>query len=394
MDHEARSSIDFGSFDEEGGLGLADDDVGADVFVFRLDHSHHDVPLAGVTRDLLADGEREASGNERPDVAACVLVDEAVAVHALAETLHLPVAIRPFERRSGSARSAKDVLRLPEPMLARSGEIPRGAGWVFEPKFDGVARTLGCDRVWSRWVCRLRSTGMSGGRATLVVSVVVMLVLSGCGSSSKKSVAGLPLWQRVILGGELVGYDPPLQPPPTLNLAQFVVQAQPSYIEITKASATKELMADGFRMATIETFPGSSPKAPLVASSVLWVGSPQQAQKVVHWTVTDTMLPCPETCNAQWNAVKVSGIPGAMGAYRHNIVSARRRFESYNIAYADGPFVYDLFALDQNPGTLKQKDLLNAVKAQYKRVKGAPLPRYLVRRPAPPNGAPPTTSTP
>jgi ATP-dependent DNA ligase len=29
------------------------------------------------------------------------------------------------------------VLRLPEPMLARSGPIPAGSGWVFEPKLDG-----------------------------------------------------------------------------------------------------------------------------------------------------------------------------------------------------------------------------------------------------------------
>ena len=29
------------------------------------------------------------------------------------------------------------ALRLPEPMLARSGPIPGGAGWTFEPKLDG-----------------------------------------------------------------------------------------------------------------------------------------------------------------------------------------------------------------------------------------------------------------
>src|SRR5215208_4660226 len=29
------------------------------------------------------------------------------------------------------------ALRLPEPMLARAGEIPRGSGWSFEPKLDG-----------------------------------------------------------------------------------------------------------------------------------------------------------------------------------------------------------------------------------------------------------------
>jgi bifunctional non-homologous end joining protein LigD len=35
------------------------------------------------------------------------------------------------------------VLRLPEPMLARSGPIPGGRGWTFEPKLDGF-RCLVC----------------------------------------------------------------------------------------------------------------------------------------------------------------------------------------------------------------------------------------------------------
>jgi bifunctional non-homologous end joining protein LigD len=35
------------------------------------------------------------------------------------------------------------VLRLPEPMLARSGSIPAGRGWLFEPKLDGF-RCLVC----------------------------------------------------------------------------------------------------------------------------------------------------------------------------------------------------------------------------------------------------------
>jgi bifunctional non-homologous end joining protein LigD len=45
------------------------------------------------------------------------------------------------------------VLRLPEAMLARAGEIPRGSGWVFEPKLDGfrcLACTHGPLRVRSR----------------------------------------------------------------------------------------------------------------------------------------------------------------------------------------------------------------------------------------------------
>jgi bifunctional non-homologous end joining protein LigD len=35
------------------------------------------------------------------------------------------------------------VLRLPEPMLARSGGLPSGGGWRFEPKLDGF-RCLVC----------------------------------------------------------------------------------------------------------------------------------------------------------------------------------------------------------------------------------------------------------
>lgn len=37
------------------------------------------------------------------------------------------------------------VLRLPDPMLARTGEIPTASGWVFEPKLDGA--------VWSSELC-------------------------------------------------------------------------------------------------------------------------------------------------------------------------------------------------------------------------------------------------
>jgi hypothetical protein len=205
-----------------------------------------------------------------------------------------------------------------------------------------------------------------------------MGVLAGCGSGSKSVAAGLPLWQRVVQGGELAGYDPQIKPPQMLNLQQFVEQAQPSYIRITAPSATRELKADGFKTATIETFP-SGARGPTIASSVLLVGSPSQAQRVVGWTVGDSLQPCPKTCNAEWKSVKVSGIPGAQGAQRSNLPNTRP-FEGYNIAYADGPFVYDLFVLGPKPGAVKEKDLIAAVKAQYGRVKGAPLPHNLVVR--------------
>lgn len=223
-------------------------------------------------------------------------------------------------------------------------------------------------------------------RMAFALSCVSLLFVSGCGGGSKSTVAGLPLWQRLIEGGELKGYDAQMRPPAMLNLAQFISQADSSFVVATDASARKELTRDGFRQATIEVFPGSKPKAPLVASTVIWVGSPTQAQRVVDWSNNDSLQPCPENCTAAWNPVKVSGIPGAKGAYRHNRRVGVRPFESYDIAFADGPFVYDLFVSASTPGTFNQRDLLNAVKAQYKRVKGAPLPRYLVFG----KGGPPT----
>ncbi len=41
------------------------------------------------------------------------------------------------------------ALRLPEPMLARTGTIPHGRGWVFEPKLDGF-RCLVCTHAGFR----------------------------------------------------------------------------------------------------------------------------------------------------------------------------------------------------------------------------------------------------
>jgi hypothetical protein len=221
-------------------------------------------------------------------------------------------------------------------------------------------------------------------RAALVIAASATAVLAGCGSSSKSVAAGLPLWQRVVQGGELSGYDPQIQPPQMLDLTQFVEQARPSYVRTTVPSATRELKADGFKTATIENFP-SGAGGPTIASSVLLVGSASQAQRVVDWSVGDSLQPCPKTCNAQWKAVKVSGIPGAKGAHRSNLPGTKP-FEGYNIAYADGPFVYDLFVVGPKPGAVQEKDLIAAVKAQYKRVKGAPLPHYLVVRG---NGPPP-----
>jgi ATP-dependent DNA ligase len=52
---------------------------------------------------------------------------------------HVPIGAAPLPPQD----RRKVVLRLPEPMLARSGLLPHGRGWLFEPKLDGY-RCLVC----------------------------------------------------------------------------------------------------------------------------------------------------------------------------------------------------------------------------------------------------------
>jgi hypothetical protein len=67
------------------------------------------------------------------------------------------------------------------------------------------------------------------------------------------AVAPLPLWQRVLVGGDLGGFNPQAAPPILLNRRQFIQQAEPSFVLITPKSALRELTTDGFKAATITT---------------------------------------------------------------------------------------------------------------------------------------------
>jgi bifunctional non-homologous end joining protein LigD len=76
------------------------------------------------------------------------------------------------------------VLQLPEPMLARRGEIPKSSGWVFEPKLDGFRRLI-CTHAGGFRARSRRGWDMTG-------------LLPGLGSSLPPDVQ---------LDGELVAWD-------------------------------------------------------------------------------------------------------------------------------------------------------------------------------------------
>jgi ATP-dependent DNA ligase len=98
------------------------------------------------------------------------------------------------KRRGGTFRAV-----IPEPMLSRSGPIPMGRGWQFEPKWDGfraIVSTVDGFRVRSR-----RGWNMTEKLPELR-HLPAGLVLDGELVAWKKGVPHFPLLTRRILNGD------------------------------------------------------------------------------------------------------------------------------------------------------------------------------------------------
>ncbi len=205
----------------------------------------------------------------------------------------------------------------------------------------------------------------------LLLTVCVVGLLPGFGMAANAS-APLPLWQRVLLGGELKSFNPQAAPPVLLNRKQFIQQAEPSFVLITPKSALRELTTDAFKAATIITLRNGN-KSLLVASTVIQAGSSAKARRIAAWSSFDGLQPCRTTCDVRIEPFDVSGIPGAKGVrrFRDRVVAKESLFESYDIVYADGPFVYDIFTLGPKLGTFNKSELIAAARRQYDRVKGS-----------------------
>jgi len=218
-------------------------------------------------------------------------------------------------------------------------------------------------------------------RMTLILaSLLTLAVVAGCGGGGDQKAASgapLPLWQRVLLGGDIQGFVPDPEPPALLDLQAFVDQAKDAFVRITPEEAVRELTADAFAGATITTQARAQVDHPIVASAAVQLGSEAQAERLLEWAYADSLSPCPNVCNVDIETFDVSGIPGAKGIRRSRTENASGAgdggpFESFEIEFVDGPFLYDVLTLGAMPGEIQRDDVIAAAQALYERVKGSP----------------------
>jgi len=226
-------------------------------------------------------------------------------------------------------------------------------------------------------------TGCKPLRVTLLALAVLGLASTfwaevASGDLAGATAGGLTLSQRVLQKDELSGFTP--QPnPKTLTLRAFVKEAAPSCIQTTAQSAHQRLAAAGFRAAVISQLATGRPNDLIVASTVIQLGSAQQAQTTLQWASTDSLRPCPHVCNVSVEPFPIRGIPGAKAVRRSRAENTsgagpKAPFEAYDIEFADGAFFYNVFAVAPRAGILNRNELIAAVTKLYKRVHGRPAP--------------------
>jgi hypothetical protein len=186
----------------------------------------------------------------------------------------------------------------------------------------------------------------------------------------------VPLWQRVLQGGDLPGFIPQSAPPPLLSKAAFIRQSRESFVLLTPAAVSTQLTKDGFKHAVIENLAGRDMTS--ASSTVIQFGSPAQAQAFLKLVADDTVQPCPHTCNVNAFRFTVAGIPGAKGTRRVAFTSNGPNappFEHDFVLFTDGPIGYGIIENAQ-PNKVDRKALVAAAAKLYHRLHGSlPPPR-------------------
>ncbi len=101
------------------------------------------------------------------------------------------------------------------------------------------------------------------------------------------------------------------------------------------------------------------------ASTVVQLGSPARAEKVLSWVYNDSTSPCPNVCTVDIETFDVPGIPGANGIKRSRAEDHGRRRPGGAVRVLRGgvhgrPVLYDLLTLGAKPGEVSQDTMLAA----------------------------------
>jgi hypothetical protein len=189
------------------------------------------------------------------------------------------------------------------------------------------------------------------------------------------SAAPLPIWQRMLLGGDYAGYTPQKAPPPIGTLASAAKAAQGFFDDLKPGQASAAFRRDGFRESESENLTG--PKKNYGAfSGVLQLATSADAARTESFFDFHSLQPCPHSCTVAIMQLQVPGIPGALGTerIRHVADSAKpgdQPFELDEVFFTSGTFSYILLSSGP-PDKVDHGQFLAAAKRLYERVKGAP----------------------
>jgi hypothetical protein len=223
----------------------------------------------------------------------------------------------------------------------------------------------------------------AGTRAVVVLGMALAALLIGAsiitarvGDESSATVApALPIWQRVLTGADLEGFVAQTEPPRILKVDAFVDAASTAFVRVTPASARRDLPELGFERALIATLSDGGPE--VIASTVIEARSPEHAQRILVWGAQDSRAPCPGFCNVVIEPFRVSGLPEAHAVRRTRTAAAAKSgggepFDIVDVLFADGRFVYDVYAWAPKLGLLDPEELASAARALQARVAGSP----------------------
>ena len=158
------------------------------------------------------------------------------------------------------------------------------------------------------------------------------------------------------------------------DLDAFIDEMKDDLVQASPSEARDVLSAAGFRSAVTRSLTGRDGDAE-VASVVVRLSSSKQAQDVLDWRHADALSPCPGVCNVDITDFEVDDMPNARGVRRVRERGAEgagpsRPFESHEVSFVDGPFVYVVHSTGQ-PGTIDQREAVNAARTLHDRADGS-----------------------
>ena len=215
-------------------------------------------------------------------------------------------------------------------------------------------------------------------RALLAICLLATALAAGCGGNDSDAVEGpLPVEERVLQTGDLPGYDVnnsvqvASDPEALFESDKFFVPASDEEV----AELQQQLEDAGFVSGAFQFLGGSTEEAGAAGSLVAKVGSAAAAKTFAEQARDATLAPCPDDCSIDFRKFDVQGVPGAKGSSRLRSEAGSSAkyepFESHHVFFADGPYVYVIYA-NGRPGGVESRDIADAARKLHERVAATP----------------------